>query len=435
MEESGGGSETNENKVILLTIKNVIYPINTDIIYRVASRHGFVERIVIFKKKFQQAMVEFSDVTAAKNAKEVLQDKDIYDGCNTLKVEYARTQKLNVYKNDSETWDYTRNDFGASGGSVNKKSSGLLGERPEIPLAQQQAQAAQAASAGQLQQQQQQGAPPVPPQHQAPPPPPHDQTGQIMVQADYQQYQNSAYAQAPVETSNWNGRPRDDYNYHIKQSNMVDQSSVVMVYGLDPNKMNCAKLFNILCLYGNVLKIKFLKSKPNTAMVQMCTPAAVDRACQWLNGVRLFSMDLSLSKSKQLHLIDSNNSKYCLSDTSSSFVDCSNSRNHRFTSQKMAKMNRLQKPNKVLHYFNAPPTYTDSDIRQLCLSIELEPVMIKIFPPRDAQAKTSSGLLEFKSIDEAIIVLTELNHKQLENVSETSVLPQTLKLCFSSSRQ
>jgi heterogeneous nuclear ribonucleoprotein L len=144
----------------------------------------------------------------------------------------------------------------------------------------------------------------------------------------------------------------------------------------------------------------------------MCTPGAVDRACQWLNGVRLFAMDMSLSKSKQLHLIDSNNSKYCLADQSSSFVDCSNSRNHRFTSQKMAKMNRLQKPNKVLHYFNAPPAYTEGDIRQLCLSVEMEPVMIKIFPPRDAQAKTSSGLLEFKSIDEAIIVLTELNHSE-----------------------
>ena len=42
--------------------------------------------------------MEFSDVQAAKNAKDVLQDKDIYDGCNTIKVEYARTQKLNVYK-------------------------------------------------------------------------------------------------------------------------------------------------------------------------------------------------------------------------------------------------------------------------------------------------------------------------------------------------
>ena len=48
----------------------------------------------------------------------------------------------------------------------------------------------------------------------------------------------------------------------------------------------------------------------------MCTPGAVDRACQWLNGVRLYSMDLSLSKSKQLHLIDSNNSKYLLADQS-----------------------------------------------------------------------------------------------------------------------
>ena len=43
-------------------------------------------------------MVEYSDVQSAKHAKEVLQDKDIYDGCNTIKVEFARTQKLNVYK-------------------------------------------------------------------------------------------------------------------------------------------------------------------------------------------------------------------------------------------------------------------------------------------------------------------------------------------------
>ena len=46
----------------------------------------------------------------------------------------------------------------------------------------------------------------------------------------------------------------------------------------------------------------------------MCTPAAVDRACQWLTGVQLYSKELSLSKSKQLHLIDSNNSKYLLTD-------------------------------------------------------------------------------------------------------------------------
>ena len=46
--------DAKENKIILLTIKNVVYPINTDVIYRVASLSGTVEKIVIFKKKFLQ---------------------------------------------------------------------------------------------------------------------------------------------------------------------------------------------------------------------------------------------------------------------------------------------------------------------------------------------------------------------------------------------
>jgi len=32
-------------------------------------------------------------------------------------------------------------------------------------------------------------------------------------------------------------------------------SPVLMVYGLNPDKMNCERLFNILCLYGNIVKV------------------------------------------------------------------------------------------------------------------------------------------------------------------------------------
>ena len=28
-----------------------------------------------------------------------------------------------------------------------------------------------------------------------------------------------------------------------------------MVYGLNPEKMNCDRLFNLFCLYGNVIKV------------------------------------------------------------------------------------------------------------------------------------------------------------------------------------
>lgn len=40
-------------------------------------------------------------------------------------------------------------------------------------------------------------------------------------------------------------------------------SPVLMVYGLNPEKMNCDRLFNVLCLYGNVSKVKMFKLKVN----------------------------------------------------------------------------------------------------------------------------------------------------------------------------
>ena len=33
------------------------------------------------------------------------------------------------------------------------------------------------------------------------------------------------------------------------------QSPVLMMYGLNAAKMNCDRVFNILCLYGNVMKV------------------------------------------------------------------------------------------------------------------------------------------------------------------------------------
>lgn len=32
-------------------------------------------------------------------------------------------------------------------------------------------------------------------------------------------------------------------------------SCVVMVYGVEQDKLNCDKLFNLLCLYGNVIRV------------------------------------------------------------------------------------------------------------------------------------------------------------------------------------
>ncbi|NWH83008.1 HNRPL protein, partial [Piaya cayana] len=71
-------------------------------------------------------------------------------------------------------------------------------------------------------------------------------------------------------------------------------SPVLMVYGLDQAKMNCDRVFNIFCLYGNVEKVKFMKSKPGAAMVEMADGYAVDRAITHLNNNFMFGQKLNV---------------------------------------------------------------------------------------------------------------------------------------------
>lgn len=107
------------NNVLLLTIMNPIYPITTDVLYTICNNCGPVQRIVIFRKNGVQAMVEFDSVQSAQRAKASLNGADIYSGCCTLKIEYAKPTRLNVFKNDQDTWDYTNPNLGGPGKTSN----------------------------------------------------------------------------------------------------------------------------------------------------------------------------------------------------------------------------------------------------------------------------------------------------------------------------
>lgn len=43
-------------------------------------------------------------------------------------------------------------------------------------------------------------------------------------------------------------------------ANRPQQGCVMMVYGLDPQKANTDKLFNLVCLYGNVARVRFIST-------------------------------------------------------------------------------------------------------------------------------------------------------------------------------
>ncbi|XP_011480496.1 heterogeneous nuclear ribonucleoprotein L isoform X1 [Oryzias latipes] len=404
------------NNVLLFTIMNPIYPITTDVLYTICNNCGPVQRIVIFRKNGVQAMVEFDSVQSAQRAKASLNGADIYSGCCTLKIEYAKPTRLNVFKNDQDTWDYTNPNLGGPDGDADGNGSSaedmnanpnkrprqpaLLGDHPPEY------------GGGYHGYDENYGSPPYEGRRMGP----------TMRGRGGRSY-GPNYGPPPP--------PPGEYGAHA-------DSPVVMVYGLDPVKMNADRVFNIFCLYGNVERVKFMKSKPGACMVEMGDCYAVDRAITHLNNNFLFGQKLNVCVSKQQAIVPGQS--YELEDGSSSFKDFHGSRNNRFTSPEQAAKNRIQHPSNVLHFFNAQPDVTTEIFSEICEEIGVKsPVNVKMFTGKSGAApsdRSASGLLEWESINDAMEALALMNHYQMKNPESVVCVPAgpypyTLKLCFS----
>ena len=120
------------NHVLLFTVLNPTYPITCDVLHTITSPFGKLIRIVIFKKNGVQAMLEFDSLESAQRAKDALHGCDIYSACCTLKIEYAKPSKLNVYKNDTESCDYTNPMLGKGTMVEQPPPPGLQHQRPVL---------------------------------------------------------------------------------------------------------------------------------------------------------------------------------------------------------------------------------------------------------------------------------------------------------------
>ncbi|KAJ8321028.1 hypothetical protein KUTeg_002615 [Tegillarca granosa] len=113
IQRPGGGDDPRApNHILLFTVLNPQYPITVDVMHTICGPYGQVQRIVIFKKNGVQAMVTFESVESAKRAKQSLNGADIYSGCCTLKIDFAKPERLNVIRNDQDSWDYTNPNLG-----------------------------------------------------------------------------------------------------------------------------------------------------------------------------------------------------------------------------------------------------------------------------------------------------------------------------------
>lgn len=215
------------------------------------------------------------------------------------------------------------------------------------------------------------------------------------------------------------------------QGGPPQQGAVMMVYGLDPSTANADRLFNLCCLYGNVVRIKFLKTKEGTAMVQMGDGVSVERCVQNLNNSAVGDNTLILAYSKQAYLSEVMN-PYPLPDKTPSFKDYVGNKNNRFLTPMSIHKNRIQPPSKILHFFNTPPDVTEPQLVTVFQDYGVTPPhTVSKFPLKTD--RSSSGLMEFQNISQAIMAIMACNHATIQHPG--AKFPYVMKLCFSSSRQ
>ncbi|XP_017051015.1 heterogeneous nuclear ribonucleoprotein L isoform X5 [Drosophila ficusphila] len=410
---------TRPNHILLFTIINPFYPITVDVLHKICHPHGQVLRIVIFKKNGVQAMVEFDNLDAATRARENLNGADIYAGCCTLKIDYAKPEKLNVYKNEPDTsWDYTLSTVKEIGnGRSPLLQEPLYGTRPQpyskslfsIPE-----------NVVMLESQ-----------------PPLLGPGAAFPPFGAPEYH-------PTTPENWKGAaihptglmkepagvvPGRNASVAFTQQGQA-QGAVMMVYGLDHDTSNTDKLFNLVCLYGNVARIKFLKTKEGTAMVQMGDSVAVERCVQHLNNIPVGTGGkIQIAFSKQNFLSEVIN-PFLLPDHTPSFKEYTGSKNNRFLSPAQASKNRIQPPSKILHFFNTPPGLTEDQLIGIFNIKDVPATSVRLFPLKTE--RSSSGLIEFPNISQAVLAIMKCNHLPIEG--KGTKFPFIMKLCFSSSK-
>uniref|UniRef100_A0A8C8TP93 Heterogeneous nuclear ribonucleoprotein L-like n=1 Tax=Peromyscus maniculatus bairdii TaxID=230844 RepID=A0A8C8TP93_PERMB len=340
------------NKVLLLSIQNPLYPITVDVLYTVCNPVGKVQRIVIFKRNGIQAM----------------------------------PTRLNVIRNDNDSWDYTKPYLGRRDRGKGRQRQAILGDHPSSFR--------------------------------------HDGYGSHGPLLPLP----SRYRMGSRDTPELVAYPLPQASSSYMHGGSPS-GSVVMVSGLHQLKMNCSRVFNLFCLYGNIEKVKFMKTIPGTALVEMGDEYAVERAVTHLNNVKLFGKRLNVCVSKQHSVVPSQ--IFELEDGTSSYKDFAMSKNNRFTSAGQASKNIIQPPSCVLHYYNVPLCVTEETFTKLCNDHEVLPfIKYKVFDAK-ASAKTLSGLLEWKCKTDAVEALTALNHYQIRVPNGSN--PYTLKLCFSTS--
>lgn len=261
------------------------------------SPHGFVEKIVTFQKSAGfQALIQYQSRQSAVAARNSLQGRNIYDGCCQLDIQFSNLDELQVNYNNERSRDFTNPSLpseqkGRSSQSGYGDAGGMYALQPGARTV---------------------GFPQMP--------------------------NASAIAAAfggglPPGISGTNDR------------------CTVLVSNLNPDRIDEDKLFNLFSIYGNIVRIKLLRNKPDHALVQMGDGFQAELAVHFLKGAMLFGKRLEV-----------NFSKYSNITTGADTHEYMNSSLNRFNRNAAKNYRYCCSPTKMIHVSTLNQDITEEEI-------------------------------------------------------------------------
>ncbi|KFD52704.1 hypothetical protein M513_06360 [Trichuris suis] len=470
------------SNVLVMYVQNVKYPITTDVIHQICKAIAVVNRIIISRRDGVHALVEFPDIEAARAAKQRLNGCDIYANCCTLKIEFAKVP-INLRTQQQSEPAPSQLTYAASGGenhatenatrppyeaSAAPRADGMSMEEYYNRRVEDMLQSNSSAMRNMPEDYRPErdgrmpyydSRPMYPVETQMPYPdagmPYDDRSHYMMNRQPYVEprppyreggppfdnmhpypeeqppFMNSQSGYMPMMYGNSDMGYRNPYDgppSRVNDYGYQNESAVIMIYGLDPTLANCDRLFNLLCLYGNVMKIKFLITRSDTVMVEMSDQKSAQRVIDYLHNATIFNKIIHVSFSRQPYLNEVRDPP-SMHDGTPSYKEYSDSRLQRFTSPHIATKNRVIQPQKYLYFFNAPPNVTEDHLISLFEEARAPvPAHVKIFSKRGEMVKNSAGILQFEDAAAATEALMFCNHASVDCPGNKS--PFIMKLCF-----
>lgn len=378
-----GGGDNDGNNILRVIVDNMVYPITLEILHEIFSKYGHVLKIVTFNKNGQfHALIQFSTVDYAATAKMYLDGQNIYTGCCTLRIDYSTLTNLTVRYNDEKMRDYTRHDPS----DLDLDDRGL-----DVGM-------------------------PMPRSDLMKPPPPREALHQIArinelrAMADMLQKQLEGNMHAPSSGSALG--PRPSLGGGRGGSRDSDSGgSVVLVSNLSEKMITNYALFILFGCYGDVLRVKILYNKKDSALIQFAESFQAQTALLHLNGIPLHG--------KQLHISVSKYSSVQMPKEGSNEAgltkDYSDSPLHRFRRPGSKNVQHIHAPTEVLHISNIPSDVDEDAIKKV---FEESGTVVKF---KFFESNRKMALIEMSTVEESILALIAAHNYPISSSSHLRV--------------